>query len=71
MSNTSMTDRKALVEQINDTEARLIQLRASRDGQIIEAYQEGASKYRLAKDWGLSENTITRIVTGTRAGKTT
>lgn len=68
MTSTRLTDREALVEQISNTEKRLTELRRIRDGQIINAYQHGVSKYRLAKDWALSENTITRIVTGIRPG---
>ena len=69
MSNTHPTDREALVEQISATEARLTELRAVRDQQIIKAYQQGVSKYRLAKEWAVHENTITRIV-GKRADTT-
>lgn len=69
MSNGTI-DRESLVAQINEAEARLVELRGIRDEQIIESYQQGVSKYRLAKDWAVSENTITRIVTGQRPGKT-
>lgn len=70
MSTESITGRDSLVEQIRKTEKRLNELRALRDEQIIEAHQQRVSKYRLAKDWGVSENTITRIVTGIKPGKT-
>lgn len=69
MSTTAAKSRDSLVEQISETEGQLRRLRATRDERIIDAYQQGVSKYRLAKDWELSENTITRIVTGTKPGK--
>lgn len=64
-----MSDRDTIIKQINDLEHRLTSLRADRDSQIAEAYAKGTSKYRLAKDWAVSENTITRIVTGIKPGK--
>lgn len=70
MSGTNPTDREALVEQISTTEARLKELRGIRDQQIIDAHQHGVSKYRLAKDWAVHENTITRIVTTQRTSTT-
>lgn len=57
--------RDTLAAQIKETETILTGLRAARDSQIRDDYQRGTSKYRLAKDWGVNENTITRIVTST------
>lgn len=66
-TTTETTDqhRETLAAQIKETESILNGLRAARDSQIRDDYQRGTSKYRLAKDWGVNENTITRIVTST------
>ena len=67
MSKPIATSDDSLVEQISATEDRLNELRAIRDQQIIDAHQQGVSKYRLAKEWAVHENTITRIVNAHRA----
>lgn len=64
-----MTDKTTLITEIAQAENHLTQLRARRDELIKEGYQQGVSKYRLAKDWELNENTISRIVTGIKPGK--
>ncbi len=58
-----------LAQQITETEAHLLTLRAARDERILVSYDEGLSKYRLAKDWGVNENTITRIVSRRSTGQ--
>lgn len=64
-----MSGHDQLMTEIAAAEEQLRQLRARRDGMIKDSYRLGTSKYRLAKDWGLNENTISRIVTGTKPGK--
>lgn len=63
----SSADRETLVRQINDVERILTGLRTARDAQVIADYQRGKSKYRLAKDWGVNEKTIKRIVDSAQA----
>ena len=65
----SSVGNEQLAQQIVEVEAHLIKLRAARDERILASYDEGLSKYRLAKDWGVNENTITRIVSRRRAGQ--
>lgn len=58
-----------LATEIAAAEQHLKTLRARRDALIVRRFEAGESKYRLAKDWNLSENTITRIVTGVKPGR--
>lgn len=62
MSEAQM-DREALVQCIEQSTAQLAELRAERDRRILDAYAEGASKYRLAQDWNLTQTHIKRLVT--------
>lgn len=51
-----------LAAEITATEHRLTELRSIRDEQIKAAHQAGTSKYRLARTWGITETTVTRIL---------
>lgn len=57
----SEMDREALVESIEQATSQLAELRAERDRRILAAYAEGASKYRLALDWNLTQTHIKRL----------
>ncbi|GAB3850513.1 hypothetical protein [Nesterenkonia populi] len=57
-----MADYITLSKQIREHQEKLEQLRTERAGLICQAVAEGTSAYRIARECGISQTAIHRIV---------